>query len=235
MGTALDSIKRSMRLLGVLSQGETPSAQESADGLESLNAMLDSFANDKQVIYAPTLDTIAWAPSTPSYTLGPTGTVVTVRPITLLQSCYFDWGDVSYPLRSITVDEYNEISLKTLNTTIPQYIWINPTFPDATVTLWPTPSTAVSVKLWSNKVLQSIPTLTTELALPPGYKDFIDYNLAERLAPEFEAQVPMAVAKQAMLTRKTLARTNFVSQKMMYPVGSLPGHGQFNIYSGQRS
>lgn len=235
MSTALDSIKRAMRLIGAISIGETPSDEEAADGLEALNAMLDSFANDKQVIYAPTLDTIAWAPSTPSYTVGPTGTFPTSRPVTLLNSCYFDWGGVSYPLKSITVDEYNEISLKGLNTTIPQYIWLNPTFPDATVTLWPTPSTAVSVKLWSNKVLQAIPSLTTDLALPPGYKDFIDYNLAERIAPEYEAQVPMAVAKHAMLTRKALARTNFVSQKMMYPIGSLPGHGQFNIYSGQRS
>lgn len=233
MATALDSIKRAMRLLGVLSIGETPSPEESEDGLESLNAMLDSFANDKQVIYAPTLDTIAWAPGTSSYTLGPTGTQVTGRPVTLLTSCYFEWGDVSYPLRPITVDDYSQIALKGLNTTIPEYIWCNPTYPDSTITLYPTPTTAISVKVWSNKALLAIPTLTTDLALPPGYKDFIDYNLAERLAPEYEVQVPMAVAKQAMLTRKTISRTNFVSQFMSYPVGSLPGHGQFNIYSGQ--
>lgn len=233
MATALDSIKRAMRLLGVLSQGETPSAQESQDGLEALNAMLDSFANDKQVIYAPTLDTIAWAPATPSYTLGPTGTVVSVRPVTLLTSCYFDWGGVSYPLVPISVDEYNQISLKSLNTSIPQYIWCNPTFPDSTITLYPTPSDAVSVKVWSNKILQSIPALTTDIALPPGYRDFIDYNLAERLAPEYEVQVPAAVAKQAVLTRKAIARTNFVSLKMTYPASSTPMHSQFNIYSGQ--
>ena len=147
MATALDSIKRAMRLIGVLSIGETPSDDESADGLTALNAMLDSFANDKQVIYAPSLDVIAWAPSTSSYTVGPTGTVATVRPVSLLTSCYFDWGGVSYPLEPISVDEYNEISLKGLNTTIPQYIWCNPTFPDSTITLWPTPSTAISVKL----------------------------------------------------------------------------------------
>lgn len=233
MATALDSIKRAMRLIGVLSIGETPSDDESADGLTALNAMLDSFANDKQVIYAPSLDVIAWAPSTSSYTVGPTGTVATVRPVSLLTSCYFDWGGVSYPLEPISVDEYNEISLKGLNTTIPQYIWCNPTFPDSTITLWPTPSTAISVKLWSTKVLQSIPTLTTDLPLPPGYQDFIDFNLAERLAPEYERQVPMAVAKHAMLTRKTLARTNFVPLQMSYPAASLPHNGQFNIYSGQ--
>lgn len=233
MSTALDSIKRAMRLIGVLSIGETPSDEESADGLESLNAMLDSFANDKQVIYAPTLDVIAWSPSVSSYTVGPTGTVVTVRPVTLLTSCYFDWGGVSYPLTPITVDEYNSIPLKSLATDVPQYIWCNPQFPDSTITLFPTPTSAISVKLWSNKQLLNIPTLTTPLDLPPGYKDFIDFNLAERLAPEYEVQVPMSVAKQAMLTRKTIARTNFVPLQMGYPVATLPRTGQFNIYSGQ--
>lgn len=233
MATAVESIRRAMRLIGVLSVGDALSPEESQDGLEALNAMLDSFANDKQVIYAPTLDTIAWSPSTPSYTVGPTGTHVSVRPVTLLTSCYFDWGGVSYPLVPITVDEYNQISLKGLNTTTPQYIWCNPTFPDSTITIWPTPSDAVSVKLWSNKILLNVPTLTTPLDLPPGYKDFIDYNLAERLAPEYEMQVPMAVAKQALLTRKTIARTNFVSLQMSYPASSTPNHSQFNIYSGQ--
>lgn len=232
MATANDSIRRAMRLLGVLSIGDALAPEEAQDGLEALNAMLDSFATDNKVIYAPTLDTIAWAPSTSSYTVGPTGTVATVRPVTLLSSCYFVWGGVSYPLIPITVDEYNEIALKGLNTSIPEYIWCNPTFPDSTITLYPTPSQAISVKLWSNKILLNVPTLTTNLDLPPGYKDFIDYNLAERLAPEFEVPVPPAVAKQAALTRKAIARVNFVSQKMSYPSGSLMGNGQFNIYSG---
>ena len=232
MATALDSIKRAMRLIGVYAVGESLSSDEANDGLTALNAMLDSFANDKQVIYAPTLDTIAWAPSQPSYTIGPSGTVVSDRPVTLLTSCYFDWGGVSYPLTPITVDEYNQITLKSQAQEIPEFIWCNPTYPNSTITLWPTPTASISVKVWSNKILLNIPDLTTVIDLPPGYRDFIDYNLAERLAPEFDVQVPMAVAKQAMLTRKTLARTNFVSQKMEYPIGSLPNLGQFNIYSG---
>lgn len=232
MATALDSIKRAMRLIGVLSVGEVPSAQEASDGLEALNAMLESFANDKQVLYAPTLDSIPWSPSTASYTVGPTGTLVTQRPITLLTSCYFEWNGVSYPLVPITVDEFNQITLKSLVTSVPNFIWCNPTYPDSTITIYPTPSEAITVKLWSDKILQSFPTLTTQIELPPGYKDFIDFNLAERLAPEFMVPVPQGVAKQAMLTRKTLARTNFVPLPMNYPVESLAANGRFNIYTG---
>ena len=40
MATALDVISRAMRLIGALSTGEVPSADEAKDGLSSLQAML---------------------------------------------------------------------------------------------------------------------------------------------------------------------------------------------------
>ena len=40
MATALDVISRAMRLIGALSTGEVPSADEAKDGLISLKAML---------------------------------------------------------------------------------------------------------------------------------------------------------------------------------------------------
>lgn len=233
MATALDSIKRALRLIGVYSIGEEPSDDEAQDGLTALNAMLESLSNDKKVIYASTLDVISWAASTPSYTIGPSGTVVTDRPITVLNSSYFVYGGVSYPLVPVTVDEYNSIPLKTINSTVPQYAWYQPTYPNGTLTLFPIPSTAIQVYLWSNKELLNIPTLTTQIDLPPGYRDFVDFNLAERLAPEFEVPVPAEVAKQAMLTRKAIARVNFVPQYMHYPTATLPQNGRFNIYTGQ--
>lgn len=233
MATARDSIKRAMRLLGVYSIGEDPSDDEAQDGLTTLNAMLDEFANDKLVIYAPSLDSISWTAGLPSYTVGPSGAFITPRPVTALDSSYFEIAGVSYPLTSITVDEYNSLAVKNLQSGFPKYIWINPTFPNAAVTLYPTPTTTGTLRLWSNKQIINIATLDTELELPPGYKNFIDYNLAEQMAPEYEVPVPPAVARRAALTRKTLARTNFVPQYMDYPANSLPSMGRFNIYTGQ--
>ncbi len=40
MATALDVIKRSMRIIGALSDGENPTAEQAADGLTALQAML---------------------------------------------------------------------------------------------------------------------------------------------------------------------------------------------------
>ena len=40
MATALDVIRRAMRLIGALAEGEVPTAEQAADGLVSLQAML---------------------------------------------------------------------------------------------------------------------------------------------------------------------------------------------------
>lgn len=44
MSTARDIIKRSMKMIGALAAGETPSAEDAADGLEALNHMLKAWA-----------------------------------------------------------------------------------------------------------------------------------------------------------------------------------------------
>lgn len=230
--TALDSIKRAMRLLGVYAIGEEPTADEAQDCLTALNAMLDSFATNKVSIYAPTLDSITWPGGTQSMTIGPSGTVVTTRPVQVLSATYFELQGISYPLVPITIDEYNLIALKTMSSDISQYIYYNPDFPDATIKLFPVPGAQLSLKLWSNKQIIDIPALTTQLDLPPGYKDFIDFNLAEQIAPEFQVPVPPQVAKRAMLARKAVAKVNFVPQKLRFPAIVLPGSGRFNIYTG---
>lgn len=46
MATARDYIGRAMRLLGVIAAGEDAEASEAANGLQSLNAMLNAWALD---------------------------------------------------------------------------------------------------------------------------------------------------------------------------------------------
>ena len=80
MSTALDVIKRAMRLAGVYSIGEEPSADETASGLMALNGMIGTWANETLMIYAHTIDAVPLVANTALYTLGDTGAVVTTRP-----------------------------------------------------------------------------------------------------------------------------------------------------------
>jgi hypothetical protein len=50
--TAGDQINRALRLLGVLAEGETPSADMSNDALTALNQMIDSWNTERLSVFA---------------------------------------------------------------------------------------------------------------------------------------------------------------------------------------
>jgi hypothetical protein len=229
--TALDIIKRAMRLLGVYPNGEEPGPDESADCLQALNDLLDEMTNTPMV-FAKTLDTIDLSAGTSSITVGPSGTVVTDRPAQVLDDSYIDIGTISYPLTVLTQQQYNDIDRKA-QTGIPEALWPLMGMPDVTLALWPVPSQACTLKLWSVKVLESFPALNTTVSLPPGYRNALAYMLAEAIAPEFEVPVPAAVAKAAARGRRLIERANFeVPQLSMPPELQSVG---FNILTGRFS
>lgn len=232
MATALDLMTRALRIIKVYGTGETLSDAEAADGLVALNAMLEDWANEHLMIYAATLDSITLTPSLATYTIGPTGTTVTTRPVSIDPGTYLDINGISYPLDIVTLDQYNSVTLKTLNSSIPEYIFYNPTFPDASVTLYPVPSVAATLKLWTWKPLSTFSALTDVVTLPPGYTNAIVYNLAEYLAPEFGADIHISVHSKAATLKKKLKRTNFSPMFLDMPI-EVPRNGYFNIYTGQ--
>jgi hypothetical protein len=216
MATALDLIKRSMRLLGVYAIGEQPSSEEAQVGLTALNAMLDSLANSGQLVYAKSLDSISLSAGTAAYTVGPSGGTVSIRPVEVLDECYVVQDDVSYPISLITLQQYNALDLKTVQG-IPRLMWVQPDMPNVTLTFWPVPDQAYTLKLWSNKVITGTLALTTTISLPPGYLRMLAYLLAEELSAEFQVPVPQSVATIAAQSRRMLKRTNLeVPQLSIY-------------------
>ncbi len=228
MTTALDIIKRSMRLLGVYSIGETPSADESADALFALNSMVESWANENLFIYAKTLNTITLAANVGSYTVGPSGSTITGRPLEVSDASYITYQGVDYPLSIVTLNDYNSIPVKTI-AGIPNLLYVLPNMPNVTVQLWPLPSETMTLNLWSNKTLQSFSGLTDVIALPPGYERALAYCLAQEIGPEFDVKVSPDITKKAMQARKVLKRTNTEVPRLSMPYG-IPMGNEFVDY-----
>jgi len=231
MTTALDMIRRAYRMIGVYSIGESPSADEVVDALAALNSMLGVWANDHLMIYASTQDAITLSPGVGSYTVGPTGDVSSARPASIDTASNLVWNGVSYSLIVATLDEYQAIKMKTLQSTLPSVIWMNPTFPNATITLYPVPSLPMTLNLITWKPLSSFASAADSVNLPPGYEECIVSNLACALAPENEVPVPPQVAKMATMSKKAIKRTNWQPHFLGFEQG-IPAGGRFNIYTG---
>jgi len=217
MTTALDIIKRSLRLATVLGSGETLSAEDSQDGLTALNSMVESISNGRLLIHTLTLDSFALTSGDGEYSIGATGDIASTRPINVDESSYILKGTISYPLRLIDASDYNAIGDKAADGDIPEYLWYRASYPNATLTFYPVPGAGCTLKLWSWKALSTFADLTTTVSLPPGYEEMLAFNLAANIGPEYGVDVPMWVIKQASVTKKRIKRTNTV-----VPTSSLP-------------
>jgi hypothetical protein len=233
MATALDIISRAMRLAGVYSLGEAPTADEAVSGLYALNSMLGSWANSNLLINAETLDQITISASTTVYTLGPTGTVVTTRPQEVLDNAYIVYQGVSYPCPLVALSQYNDIPYKGQTNVYPWGFKYEATYPNLTVTVYPTPTDTSQLNLWSMKPLTSFAALTTQVNLPPGYEEALAFNLAVNYGAEFDgASIPASVVQNAVNTKRMLVKANRKPLILNMPRIVLPVNGYVDWRAG---
>jgi hypothetical protein len=231
--TAGDQINRALRLLGVLAEGETPSAATSQDALLAFNQMVDSWNTERLAVYATQDQVFSWPAGEILRTLGPTGDFVGNRPVLLDDATYYRApSGVSYGIKFINQDQYNGIAVKTATSTFPQVIFVNETFPDVEMYIYPKPTQDLEWHFISVEELTQPALITTQLYFPPGYMRAFTYNLAMEIAPEFGVEPSPQVQRIAMTSKRNLKRINNPNDIMSLPYGVVANKQRFNIYSG---
>jgi hypothetical protein len=201
--TAHDFIKAAMRLNGSLDPGRAPTASESADGLEALQALFDGLSAQGLLIYANTSESLTLTGAT-SYTIGSAGTFNTVRPEKVV-GAYVSGSGLDYIMVIIDARKYREIGQKSTSGT-PAWLYYSPEYPLGKIYVHPAGTGTLNLE--SIKPLTEPTALTTTIALPPGYKQMIKYNLALEMAPEFGVEVSPAIAKIAVDSLNNLMSKN---------------------------
>ncbi len=233
MATAGDQINRALRLIGQLAEGEVPSAATSQDALTALNQMLDSWSTERLAVYSTQTQMFTWPANEITQTLGPTGDFVGVRPVLIDDATYYkDPSGVSYQVRMVNQEQYNSIAVKENTSTLPFVLFVNNTFPDAVLTVYPKPTQALDWYIVSVKELTQPALLNTELYFPPGYLRAFAYALAMELAPEFGVEPSRQVSRIAMTSKRNLARINNPNDVMQLPSSMVARRSGYNIYTG---
>jgi hypothetical protein len=234
--TAGDQINRALRLLGILAEGETPSAATSQDALMALNQMIESWNTERLAVFSTQDQVFLWPAGVgnETRTLGPTGNFVGLRPILIDDATYFrDPGtNVSFGVKLINQQQYNGIAVKTVTSTYPQVMFVNNTFPNMTMTIYPVPTRQLEWHFVSVEELSNPATLATSLFFPPGYLRAFAYNLAMEIAPEFGVEPSPQVQRIAMTAKRNLKRINNPDDVMSMPYAIVSNRQRFNVYSG---
>jgi hypothetical protein len=232
--TAGEQINRALRLLGVLAEGETPSAATSQDALMALNQMIDSWNTERLSVFSTQDQVFNWPVGEISRTLGPTGDFVGNRPVYFDDATYYrDPGtNVSFGIKFINQQQYDGIAVKTVTSTYPQVIFVNMTFPDVQMFIYPRPTRLLEWHFISVEELNKPADLSTVLYYPPGYLRAFTYNLAMEFAPEFGVEPSQQVQRIAMTSKRDLKRVNNPDDVMSMPYAIIATRQRFNIYAG---
>jgi hypothetical protein len=216
--SAYEVIAGAMRLLGAIATGETPTAQEANDGLNTLNDLLESWSLESLSVYGTDNQTFQGIANQGLYTIGPGGNFDTTpvgRPVRI-SGGYCTFNGVDFGFEMIGEDEYNRISLKTQAQSYPMKgLYINSS-PLGILKFWPVPTLVLPVVLNIDRILTQVPTLPTVIGFPPGYFVAIKYALSIMLAPDYGILPSAAIMQVAGVTKANLKRANKKKREAMF-------------------
>jgi len=199
-----------------------------------MNQMIDSWNTERLAVFSTIDQVVTWPPGPRSRTFGPTGDIVGARPVMIDDSTYFrdPANGISFGLKLINQQQYNGIAVKTVTSTYPQVLWLNMTYPNIEMYVYPVPTKVLEFHIVSVQELSQPANLATDLAFPPGYLRAFRYNLACELAPEFGVEPSRQVQRIAMTSKRNLKRINNPDDIMALPYSLVATRQRFNIFAG---
>jgi hypothetical protein len=228
--TGQELVESALRLIGVVGEGETPNSEQATNALESLNMIIESWYNEGLAAYISYQESFTITANVGSYTIGPSATWNTVRPVAINKVMVRDSSGTDYPVELINSSQYWDIASKAVTSSLPRYAFYYATETTGTVYLWPVPTQSLTAKVNTRKQLGTI-TLSAALTLPPGYNRALKYALALDLADEYRIAPLPHWRTAADEAKNALMATNNPRDEMGFDDALLCNQGVYDIYS----
>jgi hypothetical protein len=237
MGTVLDLITSSMRLLNISAAGDSISAIESKEALALLNSLLGSWQQQKLLMPAIVSESFPLVSNQSTYTYGDVGSGANFESIhgwpTDIESAYVRSPDATdFTLTRVSDAEYSELPRKNVTSSYPAYYLYRRTYPLASVILYPVPTDSLTLYIQRSSITTSYPSINAQLSLPPGYDLALRYALACEMAPSYGITLGRgdAVWDRGRELLAAIQRGNGEPYRLLNL--DLASQGTFSIYAG---
>ena len=184
-----DIIKRALRLIGVLAQGELPSTDQVTEASLALNSLVKAWQADGMPLWAIKSTSIALLNGVKDYEIGIGKSINIPKPLKVLQAYnHNDTSNVDIPLRIVTKSDYNMLGNKT-SPGNPIQIYYNPQSNYGILSVFPVPTTVEqssnTINIFYQRPFEDFDASTDTPDFPQEWYDAVTYGLAGRLAPEY--------------------------------------------------
>lgn len=209
MATVLQLITDSLREIGALAQGMTPSNSEAADALRKLNRLVESLAIERAFIYSIRQDTHSLTPGDADYTIGTGGEINVTRPVKIESATVTTSGALTIPLNLLSRPQWDAILQKTAQAPVPENLYDDYAYPLSTIRIHPVPSAAGSTLILATwQQISQFAALTDNIMLAPGYERALMYLFAFELVNEYGRPMPPALPGIAAAAKAGIAQMN---------------------------
>lgn len=236
--TVRDLLTKAFRTIHTLGAGEAMTDEEATDALDMLNGVIEQ-ANIDKLMGSYQIDLlIPLQASKLSYTIGPASTtpdVTATRPVEIL-SAFSRRGTIDLPVFVASKQDYNVLSKKDVGIAgWEMLVYYEAQWPKGVLYVYPMPiDTATALYLTVMNDVAAYATLDDVVTVPPGYRMWMQYKTAKRLAPEYGATFTTDMQDNLVEAEAALKRNNI---KPMPVAGTgltslaQPQSGQYNVYT----
>jgi len=195
LNTPMRMITQALRDAGRLQIGDQPTGEVIADAMGRLTDLINTWQTQGIKLWLNQLQSITLVDGTASYTLGPAGAILTVKPTRVIEGWYVCADSTQRPLTALSWNEYQRLGNLTAEGAVNSY-FVDKQLANLVVKFWPVPDATAAlgtVKL----LLQTQATAPTELDETISFP--IEWFLALRwaLADELATGQPLPIMERA--------------------------------------
>lgn len=190
---------------GLLPEGQLPSSDKIASAMNRLNDIINLWGTQGLKLWTYLDQSITLTAGTGQYVLGPSGSIITVKPLRAIQGYYLDSSSVRRPIYPMSWDEWLRLSQTTNQGAISQY-FVDKQVSNLVVNFWLIPDTTTATgtaHLLIPRQITNFTGLTDTMNLPQEWFMGLRWGLADELAVG-QPEAIMARCEQRAMAYRTM-------------------------------
>ena len=184
LNTADRLIKQALRDAGRLQMGSTPTGEVYADALSRMYDLINTWQTQGLKLWLNVLQSLTLTAGQATYTLGPAGSILSLKPLRVLEAWYVRDVGSRYMLNPMSWDDYYRLGNLTSQGAVNSY-FVDKQTANLVVKIWQVPDATAAegtVELLIQRQAVSPTELDENVALPIEWYQALRWGLADELA-----------------------------------------------------